>query len=58
MFPFQGSGAQIALVALSSVSLLTKENGNSGLSEGSRSWETGRSDGPGKYRAKKKKAGK
>lgn len=55
VFPLQGSGAQIVLVAMSSVSILTRENGSFGLCEGGRNWETGKSDGPGKYRAEIKK---
>lgn len=55
---FQGSGAQIPLVVISSVSSLTRENGNTIPHEGGGDWETGKLDRPGKYRAKIKKAGK
>lgn len=48
----QGSGAQKALVAMSSVSSLTRENGNTISCEGGRDWETGKPDRPGKYGAK------
>lgn len=50
LFSLQGSGTQVALIAVSSVSHLTRENENSVPCEGGRNWETGKTGGPGKYR--------
>ena len=55
LFSLQGSGTQVALVAMSSVSHLTRENENPAPCEGGRNWETGKPGGPGKYRRKPKK---
>lgn len=51
----QGSGAQIALVAMSNVSSLTRKNRSTIPCEGGRSWQSGKPDWPRKYRATVKK---
>lgn len=56
-FLLQGSGAQLALVVMSSVSSLTRENGNTVPCEVGGNWELGKPDRSAKY-SKNKEAGK